>query len=69
MALTSEDLNSIRSIVKEENSMQREELQESMDRMESRLTTAMGLIQRDSFSRLDDHEARIRRLEQASSRS
>ncbi|HEY6736527.1 MAG TPA: hypothetical protein VI322_02310, partial [Candidatus Saccharimonadia bacterium] len=38
---------------------------DDLDRMESRLTTAMGLLERDSFSRLDDHEARITRLEKA----
>src|SRR5450756_527132 len=34
-----------------------------LDRMEGRLTTAIGLIQRDSFSRLDQHEVRISKLE------
>ena len=36
-----------------------------LDRMESRLTTSMTLLERDTFSRLDQHEARITRLEQA----
>ncbi|GAC1372919.1 MAG: hypothetical protein NVSMB39_7140 [Candidatus Saccharimonadales bacterium] len=36
-----------------------------LDRMESRLTTSMSLLERDAFSRLDQHEARITRLEQA----
>ena len=35
-----------------------------LDRMESRLVTAINLLERDSFTRLDDHEARLRRLEQ-----
>jgi hypothetical protein len=42
-------------------------LKSDLDRMESRLTTAIGLLQRDSYSRLDDHDARIARLEQARS--
>ena len=36
-----------------------------LDRMESRLTTSMTLLERDTFIRLDQHEARITRLEQA----
>lgn len=36
-----------------------------LDRMESRLTTAMSLLERDTSSRLDQHEARISRLERA----
>ncbi len=36
-----------------------------LDRMEGRLTTAINLLQRDSFTRLDDHDARIARLEKA----
>lgn len=75
MALTSEDLNNISKIVsaskvelKQELGDMGKRLREDMDRMETRLITAINLLQRDSFSRLDDHEARIRRLEQASSR-
>jgi hypothetical protein len=34
-----------------------------LDRMEARLTTSMGLLERDALTRLDDHETRIRRLE------
>ena len=66
MALNSEDLQNITNIINRSNSKLRADLQEDMDRLESRLTTAIGLLQRDSYSRLDDHEARIRRLEQAS---
>lgn len=36
-----------------------------LDRMESRLTISMNLLERDTFSRLDQHEVRIARLEQA----
>lgn len=77
MALTSEDLNKISSIVnqavsgiasKAEVSQLTAVLREDLDRMETRLVTAVNLLQRDTYSRLDDHEARIRRLEQASSR-
>lgn len=38
---------------------------DDLDRMETRITTSMGLLERDTFSRLDQHEARITRLEQA----
>jgi hypothetical protein len=38
-----------------------------MDRMESRITASTSLLQRDAFERLDQHEARITRLEQARS--
>jgi hypothetical protein len=37
-----------------------------LDRMETRILAAMGLIERDAFSRLDEHEERITRLEKAS---
>jgi hypothetical protein len=36
---------------------------DDFERMESRLLAAMGLVERDAFSRLDDHERRISRLE------
>jgi hypothetical protein len=36
-----------------------------LDRMEGRLITAINLLQRDTFSRLDQHEARIERLEKS----
>jgi hypothetical protein len=44
-------------------------LSTDLDRMEGRLVTAINLLQRDSYSRLDDHDVRIRRLEEAASRS
>ena len=43
-------------------------LKSDLDRMEARIVTAINLLQRDTYTRLDDHEARIRRLEQTSSR-
>jgi len=36
-----------------------------LDRMEGRLTTSIGLLQRDTFDRLDQHEQRIGRLEKS----
>ena len=36
-----------------------------LDRMESRLVTSINLLERDTFSRLDQHEVRLTRLEQA----
>ena len=67
MALTSEDLNQIKTIVQSvvKDLPTRMEVQENLDRMETRLTTAIGLLQRDTFARLDQHEARIERLEKA----
>lgn len=35
-----------------------------VDRMDSRLTFSTNLIQRDAFTRLDEHEVRITKLEQ-----
>lgn len=65
MALTSEDLNQISVIVKQAVKGEIVGLKSDLDRMEGRLNTAVGLLQRDTYSRLDEHEARIRRLEQA----
>ncbi|HUD11840.1 MAG TPA: hypothetical protein VMS08_05485 [Candidatus Saccharimonadia bacterium] len=36
-----------------------------LDRLEGRLATTINLLQRDTFDRLDQHEARIVRLEKA----
>ncbi len=36
---------------------------DDLNRLDLRLTTAIGLLQRDSFGRLEDHELRIARLE------
>ena len=81
MALTSEDLQNISNIVDESVNKAglatKSELKEvisglalksDLDRMEARIVTAINLLQRDTYTRLDDHEARIRRLEQTSSR-
>ncbi len=64
MSLTKDDLNQISQIVRTEVSG----LRSDMDRMESRITTAISLLQRDTYSRLDDHEVRITKLEQATPR-
>jgi hypothetical protein len=40
---------------------------DDLDRMELRLITSIGLLERDSFARLDEHEVRIARLEAAHS--
>jgi hypothetical protein len=34
-----------------------------LDRMEGRLVSSLGLLERDAFTRLDQHERRITRLE------
>ena len=78
MALTEEDLNNITRIVDASANRLEKKLDDKLaaavsglatkadlDRMESRLTTSMSLLERDAFSRLDQHEARITRLEQA----
>ncbi len=39
-------------------------LEGRVDRMESRVLFSISLLQRDGFERLDDHEARIHRLEE-----
>ena len=81
MALTTEDLDQIKNIVKEAVAplSTKAELDRfatkadldllatkaDLDRIKARLTTSIGLLERDSFSRLDQHEARITRLEQA----
>jgi hypothetical protein len=38
-----------------------------LEKMESRIIAAMGLLQRDTFSRFEDHEQRIARLERKAS--
>ena len=80
MALTTEDLNQINKIVfntvtaivndavsplASKSDLDRFATKADLDRMESRLTTSMTLLERDTFNRLDQHEARITRLEQA----
>ena len=74
MALSSEDLADIKTIVNEavdasEVRLMRELSKKAdkadLDRMESRLVTSINLLERDSFSRLDQHEVRLTRLEQA----
>lgn len=78
MALTTEDLKNITNIVNTSADRLEKTLDDKLaaavsglatkadlDRMESRLTTSMSLLERDTFSRLDQHEARITRLEQA----
>ncbi|HVQ44033.1 MAG TPA: hypothetical protein VMT30_03645 [Candidatus Saccharimonadia bacterium] len=82
MSLTREDLGQIQTIINDATKglATREELKAvtaklatkadlriELDRMESRITTSMGLLERDTLSRLDQHEARIARLEQARS--
>jgi hypothetical protein len=76
MVLTTEDLKQIKVIVKDviedavEDIIDRKGLatKADLDRMESRLTVGMNLIERDSFARLDDHEHRIAKLEQSLAR-
>jgi hypothetical protein len=72
MALTSEDLNQIKNIVEGSETRLRQEIKDSesrlrqdLDRMEGRLVTSINLLQRDTFSRLDNHDSRIERLEKA----
>ena len=80
MALTAEDFNKITNIVAQAVAplATKDELdtkltaavsglatKADLDRLESRLTTSMSLLEREAFSRLDQHEARITRLEQA----
>jgi hypothetical protein len=38
---------------------------DDLDRMEGRLNTSIGLLQRDTYDRLDQHETRISLLEKA----
>jgi hypothetical protein len=38
---------------------------EDLDRSEARITASMSLLERDTLSRLDEHEIRIKRLENA----
>lgn len=65
MSLTSDDLNQIKTIVEGVvvDATKGFATKQDLDRMEARLTTSIGLLERDSYSRLDEHEHRITRLE------
>ena len=69
MALTKDDLVQIEKVMDQSiakaHLVTREEVKAAMDRMEGRLVSAMNLLQRDTFARLDDHESRLERLERA----
>ncbi len=76
MSLTTKDLNQITTIVTTivadatsdlatKDDLKAFATKADLDRMESRLTTSMSLLERDAFSRLDQHERRITQLEQA----
>lgn len=73
MSLTAKDFEKIEQIVDQvvERSVERSvakatahlATKDDLYRLDLRLTTAIGLLQRDSFGRLEDHELRITRLE------
>ena len=63
---TKAELKDVKSELTE--SMSRLATKADLDRMEGRLATSIGLLQRDSFDRLDQHEVRITRLEKAMSK-
>jgi hypothetical protein len=75
MALTATDLDQIKEVVTDvvtdvvrQTAASKDDLKKfatkvDLARMEARLTSAMGILERDSLSRLDDHEIRIQRLE------
>ena len=73
MALTAEDLKNIENVVDNivtdkvdkivDNKLTK--LKVDLDRMETRIISSIGLVERDSFNRIDEHERRIAKLEQA----
>lgn len=78
MSLTTQDIQQVKEAVEQvvdervEGLATKDDLEEKtarlatkadLDRMEARLNTSINLLQRDSFSRLDEHEVRIARLE------
>jgi hypothetical protein len=63
MSLTNQDLQSIEKIIDRKNKDQTVDLKEAIERSESRIVMAMGLLQRDTFSSIEDHEHRITQLE------
>jgi hypothetical protein len=72
MALTTGDLQQIKEIVVDatahlatKNELKGLATKADLDHMEARLTTSMNLIERDAFTRLDQHELRIAKLEKA----
>jgi hypothetical protein len=80
MALTGEDLQKIESVVEKTVGGSESRLSTKMDamegrlvarmdRMESRIVAGMDLLQRDGTSMLDDHERRIKKLEEAQAKS
>ena len=66
MALTSRDFDKVKIIVTE--AVADLPTRNDLDRLEGRITTAIGLLQRDTFARLDQHEERITRLEKANAK-
>lgn len=70
MSLTNDDLVKIKSIVDGAKEEIKERLatkadKSDVDRMESRVVAAIGLVERDGGARLDDLEVRVGRLERA----
>ena len=73
MSLTKDDLKQIKGIVTEARMATKADLDKvtakfatkaDLDRMETRITSSMSFIERDAFTRLDQHEIRIAKLEQ-----
>lgn len=82
MSLTNRDLQNIENIVdkvvdrktknfatKDDLSSVTNSIEVRIGKMESRIVAAMGLLQRDTFTGLEDHENRISRLEKKLSNS
>jgi hypothetical protein len=67
MTLTNEDIKKVGEIVKQQLNQFTEVVatKADLDRMESRLTASQGLVERDAFAKIDEHETRITRLERA----
>ena len=73
MSLTKQDLQNIENIVErkvkdlptrwEVEQIVETTVSKSVDRAEARITMAMGLLQRDTFTRIDGLEERVSRLE------
>lgn len=75
MSLTADDLGKIQQVMKAElgsfrvefKAELKAELKVDLDRMEDRIVTALGFVERDHDSRIGELERRVGRLEQSAS--
>ena len=62
---TQKDLDTAVSSLATKTDLDRLTTKVDLDRMEARLAAGMGLLERNAYTRLDQHETRINQLEKA----